>query len=358
MSSIKKSDIRKLFSKFFTAAVFLALFLFVHSSVQAATLAISPSGGSLSVGKSISVRVIVNSSGQSINAVSGAVTFSNNLLTLTSISKSGSIVTLWAQDPTYSNSTGTASFQGVILNGYTGGSGTVVTLTFKAKAEGTASIGISSGSSSVLLNDGQGTNALAGISGASFSIGPAAAVSSTPSTPQSVPVTIPSAPISPSIPTTPIAEGAAPFFTDYQSPLLAGNFVVVKGTGPADSSVVITFTHSLENGTTTVTQTVLPTDSNGSFTFVSNDKVTEGSSYSIVATTPDGQHTAALNLSVKNSLWFVLTTIIAALFAIKMAAWLAVLLILIIAGYLLRRNRILKQRLKIAIDKLHDIQIK
>src|ERR1700744_3518698 len=130
MSFTRNQNIRTIFAGIAKTFFVLGLVLAAHSVAQAATLSLSPSGGSYAVGKTISVRVLVGSGGQSINAVDGSITFSNDTLTLSSISKSG-IVNLWAQDPTFSNSSGTANFQGVILNGYTGGGGTVVTLNFK-----------------------------------------------------------------------------------------------------------------------------------------------------------------------------------------------------------------------------------
>ncbi|MEK7471251.1 MAG: hypothetical protein AAB623_01215 [Patescibacteria group bacterium] len=62
--------------------------------------------------------------------------------------------------------------EGVILNGYTGSNGTIATLSFKARAAGNASIKFAS--SSVLANDGQGTNILKNIGQANFTISKAA----------------------------------------------------------------------------------------------------------------------------------------------------------------------------------------
>lgn len=320
--------------------VFLGLF-FAGGRAQAATLGTNPSSGSYSVGKTISVRVIVNSSGQSINAVAGAVTFSNDTLTLTGISKSGSIITLWAQEPTYSNSSGTASFQGVTLNGYNGSSGTVVTLTFKAKAEGDATVSLSSANSSVLLNDGQGTNVLSTTSGARFTIGKGAAQPPVV-TPPPVVVTPPPVVTQPVVVVPP--PSVAPLFTDYQNPLLPGSFVVVKGTGTPNTLINISLTRVSENGDTTVTQTSVPVLTSGSFIYVSDGKVAEGSSYTLIATGADGQHTQALALTVKNSLSYVILKLLMSIFAIKISA-IFVFLLFLFTLYLLYRNRVLRNRL-------------
>lgn len=146
----------------------LFLSLFVYSSVHAATLSLSPSSGSYNVGDTINVRLYVSSPSESINAVSSAVVFSNDTLALSSISKSGSIINYWADGPSFVNSSGQAKLDGVAFSGFSGSSGTVVTFNFKAVAEGTAYVRFSN--SSVLANDGAGTNVLTGSTNASFSI--------------------------------------------------------------------------------------------------------------------------------------------------------------------------------------------
>jgi hypothetical protein len=360
MVFIKKLSIANHQSFLKGLAIFFVVLFLTAAKADAASLSVSPSSGYLTVGKSITVRVVVGSGGQSVNAIAGQLHFSNDLLTLVGLSK-GCLVNLWAQEPVYSNAAGSVSFQGVILNGYTGGAGTVVTLTFRAKAAGTASISISGSTSSVLLNDGQGTNVLSSTSGATVSIAkPAAPAPVVQPTPQPEPVVIPT----PTVVATPpvvippapvvVVPLIAPLFTDYQSPAELGNFVVVKGTASPNSTITITFTHIDSNGQTTVSQQDVITNNAGVFSYVSDQKVTEGSSYTIVASTTDGQHTAPLQLSVRNSIWFVITTWIASIIAIKISIVFALLILIVIVEYLLYRNRILKQHLQQAIDQLHQ----
>jgi len=141
----------------------------LHSeSAQAATLYFSPASGSHSVGQNFSVVVYVSSKDQATNAVQGTVSFPADKLQLASLSKGGSIISLWVQEPSISG--GSANFEGVILNpGFTGGSGKVITLNFKVKAAGEAQLAFSSGS--VLANDGQGTNILSGLGSAALNLG-------------------------------------------------------------------------------------------------------------------------------------------------------------------------------------------
>lgn len=150
MHIVKNYFNRSLFLLFVVSAWF---FSFAHAS-YAASINFVPSVSSYSVGEAVRIRVAV-SSDTSINAVSAKVSYPSEILSLTSISKAGSIINLWAQEPSYSNSTGTASFEGVILNGYTGSGGTVVTLIFKAKAPGVATLKFLQ--ASILANDGNGT---------------------------------------------------------------------------------------------------------------------------------------------------------------------------------------------------------
>jgi hypothetical protein len=145
------------FYLFFLTLFFFGIFFFSSAmSVHAARLDLLPTTSSVKVGDTFKIRITLSSPNTSANAISGNVSFSNNLLSLTSISKSNSIVSLWPVEPTYSNSSGTASFEGVVLNGYTGSNATILTLSFKAKALGNAQINFSQGG--VLANDGSGTS--------------------------------------------------------------------------------------------------------------------------------------------------------------------------------------------------------
>ena len=149
-------NIKNLIIKYFIFILFLIFLPFYHS--HAATIGFSPSSGSYNVGDTINIKVYVGTNSQSINAISANVKFPNDILSLSSISKVGSIINLWAQEPSFSNSDGVASFEGVILNGYSGNSGNAVTLVFKVKAIGTAEIQFNT--ASVLANDGNGTEVL------------------------------------------------------------------------------------------------------------------------------------------------------------------------------------------------------
>lgn len=145
-------------------------FLGFADNAAAATLYLSPSSGSYAVGDTLSVGIYVSSADQTMNAVSGVISFPPDKLEVASLSKNGSIFSLWVQEPSYSDSVGTANFEGIVLNpGFTGSKGKILNITFGIKAAGVATVAFSS--ASVLANDGKGTNILSSFEEASFQIG-------------------------------------------------------------------------------------------------------------------------------------------------------------------------------------------
>ncbi len=149
---------------------------------QAQTIYISPASDSYYIGQAFSVRVNVSSQTQAVNAVSGTVSFPSDLLQVVSISKTDSIMSLWVQDPSFSNAAGTVDFAGVVLNpGFIGSSGKALTINFKAVNSGQAKVKLVEGS--LLANDGQGTNILSSLGSADFDIGAGAAAVEPPPKP-------------------------------------------------------------------------------------------------------------------------------------------------------------------------------
>ena len=128
-------------------------------SALAANLSISPSSVTTKVGKTFSVDLVVNNNIDAINAASALITFPQDTLSVVSISKTGSFISLWAEEPAYSNEKGTVTLEGVALNpGFNKATGKIITITFKALQEGNVSIAVKSGS--VLANDGNATDVL------------------------------------------------------------------------------------------------------------------------------------------------------------------------------------------------------
>jgi len=161
---------------------------------SAANLYFSPSSGSHAVGTTLSVSIYVSSADQAMNAASGVISFPQDKLEVTSLSKSGSIFTLWVQEPSFSNNTGTVNLEGIVLNpGFTGAAGKIITANFRVKAAGVAALNFSS--SSILANDGTGANILTSLGKAQFILGGGAeTVSAAPSLPSPPGSALPKAP--------------------------------------------------------------------------------------------------------------------------------------------------------------------
>lgn len=158
----------------------------IPAQAASATLYLAPSSGTKVIGSSFSVAVKVNTGGDVINAAEGTINFDNNLLDVTGVSKSGSIFPYWTTEPTFSNSAGTISFGGGLPPpAYSGTAGHVCTITFKGKKAGAAQVRFASGA--VLAHDGKGTNILASMGSASFTISPYVAAPPQPAAPAEKP---------------------------------------------------------------------------------------------------------------------------------------------------------------------------
>lgn len=157
--------------KLFIAIFVLCSFVFVVPA-WAADIYFSPKAGEHQIGSTFNMAVQVSSKIESINAVSVSVNYPVDKLEVVSISKVGSMISLWVQEPAFNNSLGIVSCEGIVLaddySGFTG-NGTVINITFKVKAAGNASVTYQT--ASVLANDGKGTNILKGVGSASFVLG-------------------------------------------------------------------------------------------------------------------------------------------------------------------------------------------
>jgi len=137
---------------------FIFSFLFVDFA-SAASLYFSPSNPSFRVGDTFQISLFVSTPDQAMNAAQAVINFPTDKLSMISVSTKNSIFSLLVENPTFSNTGGTAGFSGIVLNpGYTGKSGRLVTLNFLAKQTGKANLSV--GSAQVLANDGVGTNIL------------------------------------------------------------------------------------------------------------------------------------------------------------------------------------------------------
>lgn len=127
---------------------------------------LTPATGSYPVGSNITVSVRVNTEGANINTAEASLTFSGGI-NLSSVSQGKTFYLAAPGSPGKGN--GTAYLAGGLPTpGYNGTGGQLGTLTFRARSVGTAVISVVDGK--LLLNDGNGTNAITGKGLARFTI--------------------------------------------------------------------------------------------------------------------------------------------------------------------------------------------
>lgn len=204
--------------------LFAIILLFSFRTVNAETsLFFGVPPKTVEEGDRLSVDVRVNSPNQSINAITGSMTFPESLVRVVGISKDRSIINLWTQEPKVAR--GRILFEGIVLNpGFQGSGGNVFRVTFEARKAGTAYLNITEGG--ILANDGLGTNVLATLGSTSFNIIPGQVFSRT------------------------IVEAtedggsrllALPVITEYQSATDPKNNIYLRGKGEPNAVTKIVF---------------------------------------------------------------------------------------------------------------------
>ncbi len=158
--------VKRSWVKCFIVPTFFFFVLSLPIGAAAATLSLWPDSGVHSAGETISVRVQVNTGGQTINAAEGRIRLSGGGATITSISQAGSIFSLWAEEPRISGNE--IIFSGGVPSGYSGNNGTVLTITLRTNSAGTPRLSFQDGS--VLAADGQGSNILTNMSGGTYTV--------------------------------------------------------------------------------------------------------------------------------------------------------------------------------------------
>ncbi|OGF59518.1 hypothetical protein A3I36_00285 [Candidatus Giovannonibacteria bacterium RIFCSPLOWO2_02_FULL_45_28] len=144
-----------------------ALALLAQAQQLGASLYISPLTENPRALSNFTVTIKADSLGEPVNAVRGVLTFPRDRLEIIGISKIGSILNLWVEEPRFSNVDGTLKFQGGVPNpGFMGSGGTVLHVIFRAKSAGATSLIWKEGE--VLANDGKGTNILTGLQNLDF----------------------------------------------------------------------------------------------------------------------------------------------------------------------------------------------
>ncbi len=148
-------------------ALFLPLLQPISTQAAGASLYLSPSNGTKTTGDKFNIFVYVGAT-QAVNTFD--VYLSSNNMTVLGVSSGGSVCVLFPNPPSYTSST--ARFKcGLPTPGYNGGKGYIGAITVQAGSPGTGHVSIDS-PSSVLANDGAGTNVLTSKGTATFNIQP------------------------------------------------------------------------------------------------------------------------------------------------------------------------------------------
>lgn len=186
INQLFKNNFRKIVGLVFTLAFFISA-----GTAYAATVSLSPATASVSVGNIVTIKALVNTGGKSVNNADSIIRFPVDLLEVVSVSKNSSIFSLWVEEPKFSNTAGTITFNGGVPNpGFNGGAGEMATIVFKGKKAGTATVFF--GDTAVRENNGMGTDILSSKQGASIVIGGV------------VPVEVPVTPVVSGVPAKPV----------------------------------------------------------------------------------------------------------------------------------------------------------
>lgn len=160
--------------------IWALFFTFSHSSDQEEASAqaqfdvklfLSPAAGSFFVGSTFDVALTLDTGDTTINAVSAELIFPADKLQITSPSSGSSFISLWAEQPSFSNTEGFINFSGIVLEGIKTSSGIVTVITFRVIESGEAVIKFLP-TSSVLANDGKGTKVLGQTLGGKYTLKP------------------------------------------------------------------------------------------------------------------------------------------------------------------------------------------
>lgn len=154
-----------------------AIFLMSFSFSQAADLVLSPGTGSYSAGQTFTATVRAVPGSDNVNAVEAAISFNPAVLSVVSVSKTGSVFSLWTTEPTFSNAKGTIEFGGGSPTPFTTASN-ILSITFRVVAEGTGSVSFSK--ASILAADGRGTDVFKNSTGGSYTVTAGTAPAPTP----------------------------------------------------------------------------------------------------------------------------------------------------------------------------------
>ncbi len=145
---------------------FVFVFLVVAASliagrnVRAVVVSLSPPALTIARGETVPVQVVIDTEGESINAIEGVVTYPTDLVDIVEVRRGSSILSLWPEPPTVDRARGSVRFVGGVPNGRIAHDAEVLTLLVAGQHSGSGQMSIDAAQSTVVLNDGAGTPTL------------------------------------------------------------------------------------------------------------------------------------------------------------------------------------------------------
>ena len=148
-------------------SLFLGILIFSAGKAEAASLYFNPIEKQVKLGEVFPIEVLLDAQEENINAVEVKVGASDGLK-LKDWSDGGSVINYWAEKPSVDGS-GILKFQGVVLDGFKGKGGKLLTLNYESLKSGPATVSIEI-FTTVYLNDGKGTKANLSFTGAKINV--------------------------------------------------------------------------------------------------------------------------------------------------------------------------------------------
>lgn len=168
-TNIKPIDIKLLVLVVFSFLLVLFSGLPPKAEAGTAILKIDPPQGTFYVDSSFDVSIILDTGGETINAVEAELFFPPNILQVTTPTAAQSFIAIWTSPPTFSNKDGYVRFQGGVPSpGLKTSQGVLSTVTFRATQPGKVVLELKN--SRVLLADGSGRDILGTTLGARYTI--------------------------------------------------------------------------------------------------------------------------------------------------------------------------------------------
>ena len=229
-------------------------------------LYVTPERNVYTVGEIFQIRVFADTGGAAINAAEANLAFDPSTIETQGVSTAASILQSWPAPASYSNEKATVRFAGVAHEKYTGSDGLLITVTFRTLRSATGAVRLTDGA--ILAEDVRGSNIIASMRSAAFTIQPRETVPSAPAVVDSDTLFVAES--------TATSETAAsvlrPVFTEYPREVDVGERVIVKGVALADATVSVW----LQRGEDDPKRADIMSSADGSFTYVSDSGAQSG----------------------------------------------------------------------------------